>query len=113
MGEGNVILTASENFEISLDDEDFFSTLYVQFADGQLVNQPVSIYVRLVEDLEIGSYEGAVNHEGGDATTEVSLNGTVHSEDEPLMLAMMPYYIQGNNGSNKSSFTSLNTYSIK
>ena len=102
VGEGNVILTASENFEISLDNEDFFTTLYVQFADGQLVNQPVTIYVRLMGGLEIGSYPGTINHEGGEATTEVSLNGTVHSEDEPMMLAMMPYYIQGNNGSNNT-----------
>ena len=102
VGEGNVILTASENFEISLDNEDFFTTLYVQFADGQLVNQPVTIYVRLMGGLEIGSYPGTINHEGGEATTEVSLNGTVHSEDEPMMLAMMPYYIQGNNGSNNN-----------
>ena len=102
VGEGDVILTASENFEISLDNEDFFTTLYVQFADGQLVDQPVTIYVRLVEGLEIGTYTGSINHEGGDATTEVSLNGTVHSEDEPYIQAFMPYYIQGNNGSNNN-----------
>ena len=102
VGEGDVTLTASENFEISLDDEDYFTTLYVQYADGQLVDQPVTIYVRLVEGLEMGTYPGTINHEGGEATTEVVLNGTVHSEDEPMMLAMMPYYIQGNNGSNNN-----------
>ena len=102
VGEGDVTLTASENFEISLDDEDFFTTLYVQYADGELIDQPVTIYVRMVEDLEIGTYTGTINHEGGEATTEVILNGTVHSEDEPMMLAMMPYYIQGNNGSNNN-----------
>ncbi len=102
VGEGNVTLTASENFEISLDDEDFFTTLYVQYADGELIDQPVTIYVRLVEGLDVDTYEGTINHEGGEATTEVILNGTVHSEDEPMMLAMMPYYIQGNNGSNNN-----------
>ena len=102
VGEGDVTLTASENFEISLDDEDFFTTLYVQYADGELIDQPVTIYVRLVEGLDVDTYEGTINHEGGEATTEVILNGTVHSEDEPMMLAMMPYYIQGNNGSNNN-----------
>ena len=102
VGEGDVTLTASENFEISLDDEDFFTTLYVQYADGELIDQPVTIYVRLVEGLEMDTYTGTISHEGGEATTEVILNGTVHSEDEPMMLAMMPYYIQGNNGSNNN-----------
>lgn len=102
VGEGDVTLTASENFEISLDDEDFFTTLYVQYADGELIDQPVTIYVRLVEGLEMGTYPGTINHEGGEATTEVNVTGVVHSEDEPMMLAMMPYYIQGNNGSNNN-----------
>jgi hypothetical protein len=97
-----VTLTASENFEISLDDEDFFTTLYVQYADGELIDQPVTIYVRLVEGLDVDTYTGTISHEGGEATTEVNVTGTVHSEDEPAMIAMMPYYIQGNNGSNNN-----------
>lgn len=102
VGEGDVTLTASENYEISLDDEDFFTTLYVQYADGELIDQPVTIYVRLVEGLEVDTYTGSISHEGGEATTEVNVTGTVHSEDEPAMIAMMPYYIQGNNGSNNN-----------
>lgn len=102
VGEGDVTLTASENFEISLDDEDFFTTLYVQFADGELIDQPVTIYVRLVEGLDVDTYTGTISHEGGEATTEVNVTGTVHSEDEPAMIALMPYYIQGNNGSNNN-----------
>lgn len=102
VGEGDVTLTASENFEISLDDEDFFTTLYVQYADGELIDQPVTIYVRLVEGLGVDTYTGTISHEGGEATTEVNVTGTVHSEDEPAMIAMMPYYIQGNNGSNNN-----------
>ena len=101
-GEGDVTVTASEGFEVSLDGEDFFETVYVQFADGELVDQPVTIYVHLVEGLEVGPYTGTITHEGGNATTEVSLNGTVHSEDEPMMVSLMPYYIQGNNGSNNN-----------
>lgn len=101
-GEGEVTVTASENFEISLDNEDFFETLYVQFADGELIDQPVTIYVRLVEGLEVGTYTGTISHEGGNATEEVNLTGIVHSEDEPAMVTIMPYYIQGNNGSNNN-----------
>lgn len=102
VGEGDVTLTASENFEISLDDEDFFTTLYVQYADGELIDQPVTIYVRLVEGLDVDTYTGSISHEGGEATTEVILNGTVHSENEPSMSVLMPLYIQGNNGSNNN-----------
>ena len=101
-GEGEVTVTASENFEISLDNEDFFETLYVQFADGELIDQPVTIYVRLMEGLEVDTYTGTISHEGGNATEEVSLTGTIHSEDEPAMVTLMPYYIQGNNGSNNN-----------
>ncbi len=101
-GEGEVTVTVTEGFEISLDGEDFFETLYVQYADGELVDQPVTIYVQLMEGLEVGTYTGTITHEGGGATTEVSLTGTVHSEYEPAMITLMPYYIQGNNGSNNN-----------
>ena len=101
-GQGNITVTAPEGFEISLDDEDFVETLSVPFADGVVTNQPVTIYVRLMEGLEVGPYTGIINHEGGNATEEVSVAGTVHSEDEPFIMAYMPYYIQGNNGSNNN-----------
>jgi hypothetical protein len=102
VGEGDVTLTASENFEISLNDEDFFTTLYVQYADGLLVDQPVTIFVRLAEGLDVDTYEGTITHEGGEASTVVSVTGTVHSEEEPAIEAFMPMYIQGNNGSNNN-----------
>ena len=101
-GEGNVTVTASEGFEISLDDEEYDVTLEIAFADGELEDQPVTIYVRLAEGFEAGSYEGTISHEGGNASTEVNLTGAVHSENEPAMNAMIPLYIQGNNGSNNN-----------
>ena len=101
-GQGNITVTAPEGFEISLDDEDFGETLSVPFADGVVTNQPVTIYVRLMEGLEVGPYTGTIDHEGGNASEEVSVAGTVHGEDEPFILAYMPYYIQGNNGSNNN-----------
>lgn len=101
-GEGNVTVTAPEYFEISLDDETFVEAIDLPFANGEIVDQPVTIYVRLMEGLEVGTYEDVIAHEGGNATTEVSVTGTVRSEEEPYMLAFMPYYIQGNNGSNNN-----------
>jgi len=101
-GEGNVTVTAPENFEISLDDENFVETFEIPFADGVLIDQPVTIYVRLVEGLEVGTYTNSINHEGGNATTEVNLSGAVHSEDEPFIISIVPVYIQGNNGSNNN-----------
>ena len=102
VGEGNVIVTASENFEISIDNEYFTEELTLMFADGEIVNQPATIYVRLVEGLEVGSYMGSISHQGGEASTEVSLTGVVRSENEPMIEAFMPLYIQGNNGSNNN-----------
>ena len=101
-GEGDIAVTASEGFEISLDDETYGENLEIAYANGQIVDQPVTIYVRLAEDLEAGTYEGTVTHAGGDAYAEVSLAGTVHSEDEPMIEAFMPLFIQGNNGSNNN-----------
>jgi len=101
-GEGNITVTASEGFEISLDDEEFFDELPIPFADGVITDQPVTVYVRLIAGLEIGTYEGTISHAGGDAYAEVSVAGTVHSENEPSMSVLMPLYIQGNNGSNNN-----------
>ena len=101
-GEGYVTVTASEGFEISLDDEEYDVTLEIAFANGELEDQPVTIYVRLVEGLEAGVYEGTITHEGGNASVEVGLYGTVHSENEPALDAFMPLYIQGNNGTNNN-----------
>ena len=102
VGTGDVIVTASENFQISIDDEYYTEELTFPFADGVIINQPVTVYVRLAADLEVGSYTGSISHQGGTASTEVSLTGTVRSEDEPMINAFMPLYIQGNNGSNNN-----------
>ena len=102
VGAGDVIVTASENFQISIDDEYYTEELTFPFADGTIVNQPVTVYVRLIEGLEVGTYNGSISHQGGTASTEVSLTGIVRSEDEPMIEAFMPLYIQGNNGSNNN-----------
>ena len=101
--EGNIVVTVSDNFEISLDNEDFVTEpLELPFSDGQIDGQPIIIYVRLAEGLEIGHYTGSITHDGGGATATVSLSGTVRSDNEPNMVTAMPLYIQGNNGSNNN-----------
>ena len=101
-GEGFITVSVSEYFEISLDDELYTDTLEIAFADGQLIEQPVMVYVRLAEGLDAGTYEGTISHEGEDVSAEVSVTGTVHSKNEPFILAYLPYYIQGNNGTNNN-----------
>ena len=101
-GEGDITVTVSENFEISLDDEEYFIELTIPFADGELIDQPVTVYVRLVEGLEVGSYTGTITHIGGGVSAGVTVSGTVHSENEPMISVLMPLYIQGNNGSNNN-----------
>ena len=101
-GEGNITLTVNEYFEILQDDGSYNHTLQIHYANGQLENQPVTISVRLIEGLEVSSYTDTIIHEGGGAYIEVILNGTVHSENEPFIISIMPNYIQGNNGSNNN-----------
>lgn len=101
-GEGEVMILVTEGFEISLDDETYGEELEIAYTDGQIVDQPVTIYVRMAEGLEIGEYDGVIMHEGGEAYTEVDLAGEVISAEQPYIDAFMPMYIQGNNGSNNN-----------
>lgn len=101
-GEGSIIVTASENFLVSTDDFYYYQELSIPYSDGEL--PPTPLYVILDMQLEVGTYEGFISHQdqGGQAYTEVSLTGTVHSENEPYMQAVVPQYIQGNTGSNNN-----------
>lgn len=101
-GEGEIMLLVTEGFEISLDDETYGEELEIAYADGVITDQPVTVYVRMSEGLEIGEYEAVIMHEGGEAYTEVDLAGEVVSAEQPYIDAFMPMYIQGNNGSNNN-----------
>lgn len=101
-GEGEILVLVSEEFEISLDGEEFGEELDIAYADGAIIDQPVTVYVRMVEGLEIGSYEGFIMHGGGNADLDINLSGAVVSADQPSIDAFMPMYIQGNNGSNNN-----------
>ena len=101
-GTGNVTVTASENFEIALDNAAFGSNLTLEFANGIIINQPLTVYVRMAAGLAAGTYEGTITHNGGGASATVSLTGIVIGEGEPYITSVMPMYIQGNNGTNNN-----------
>ncbi len=101
-GEGDVTVSVTDNFEISLDNDAFASNITLEFGEGAIINQPLTIYVRMVAGLNAGSYTGTINHTGGGATATVSLTGIVHGEGESNITAYMPYYIEGNNGTNNN-----------
>ncbi len=101
-GEGDVTVSVTDNFEISLDNDTFVSNITLEFGEGAIINQPLTIYVRMVAGLNAGSYTGTINHTGGGATATVSLTGIVHGEGESNITAYMPYYIEGNNGTNNN-----------
>ena len=94
-----VTVTVTEGFQIKWGDGDFTDTLYIPVEDGMLSE---TLYVRLIEGLEVNSYNGTINHSCGTASAIVNVSGVVHSENEPMMNALMPLYIQGNNGSNNN-----------
>ena len=99
--EGAVLVYFANNFdfEISLDDQEYSSSLYIPVV-GTL--DPTTIYVRL-NGTEIGHYETDLTIEGsGDVSITVALSGDVLSADQPGLDAFMPVYIQGNNGSNNN-----------
>ena len=101
-GQGTVDVTASEHFEIALDNAEFANTITLEYANGIITNQPLTLYVRMKADLAAGTYTGTITHTGGGATETVDLTGIVHGDgSEPYISdAFMPFYIQGNNGSN-------------
>jgi hypothetical protein len=105
-GYGGVWLSLGDliysGFEISLDGEEFTTSPLTIDLDETLTLEPTTVYVRLWGE-EVGQYTGTIYiEEPSGVSVSVSLTGTVHSEDEPMMLSMMPYYIQGNNGSNNN-----------
>lgn len=104
-GSGNIIVTSPEHYEISQDDEVFTTVLELPFADGTITGQPVTIYARLKAGLTEGSYENEiVTHTGGGAEQEIeTLHGYVEAEGLPgISNAIIPEFIQGNEGTNNT-----------
>lgn len=95
---GGVTLQVNGNlaFRISLDGENYESSLVIDVV-GTL--EPTEVFVKL-DGEEIGTYNAEVIVESSGVTATVSLSGEVLSADQPFIGPFMPYYIQGNNGSN-------------
>jgi hypothetical protein len=101
-GSGEVFVEADGPFEVSLNGTAFMSDFSIPYENGELEGQPVTIYVRMNANLEIGDYQGSVSNYGGGASIEVALNGNVLTNLVASMNATLPMYIQGNNGSNNN-----------
>lgn len=102
-GSGNIAVVAPADYEISLDNTTFASTLDVPFADGIITGQPVAIHVRLKAGLPMGDYNGETitNNGGGAPEATVTVSGTVTTSALPgLTNVILPQYIEGLNGTN-------------
>ena len=91
-------VTGNLAFLISLDGENYESSLSIN-VDETL--EPTEVFVKL-DGEEIGTYLADVIIESSGVTATVSLSGEVLSADQPFIEPFMPYYIQGNNGSNNN-----------
>ncbi len=74
--DATITITAPTNFEISLDDNDFSSSITVDAVDGDISS--TDIFVRLVEGLSVDTYSGDLEISGGEAdNVEVAVSGEV------------------------------------
>lgn len=104
LGSGVIEVTAPANYEISLDDQTFESQLQLAYLDGQIVDQPVEVHVRLKAGLDAGDYNNElIQHTAAIIEqVNVTLNGSVTAPVEPpsIQTEILPQFIQGINGSN-------------
>jgi hypothetical protein len=73
----DITVNGSTNYEVSLDDETFSSSVLVPYTGGTLSETP--IYVRLKSGLSVGNYSSeTISNAGGGATTKnVTVSGSV------------------------------------
>ena len=80
-------ITAPEQFEISFDGNSFRTDLEILIEeDSTLANQPVSIYVRLKNQLQTGNYQGSISNECENATLNVQVSGSVEAIKPTVIL---------------------------
>jgi hypothetical protein len=74
---GNIIVTGSTNYEVSLNNSTFSSNVNVPYSSGALAATPV--YVRLKSGLPSGIYDGEIITNSGGGATDVTVicNGAV------------------------------------
>ena len=100
--DGEITIVSCSFYEISMDNETFGGVLTFPCTD-----LPTTIYVRMMEGLAPYTYDGVYilntyAYEDDYVYVAVNVSGVVHYEYEPVMTALMPLYIQGNNGSNNN-----------
>ena len=101
--EGYIHIVSCSWYEISLDNETFTEVLEFPCTD-----LPATVYVRMMDSLAPNTYDGVyIANEYYDdinyAAVVVNVSGIVHYENDPSILwDDLPYYIQGNNGSNNN-----------
>ncbi len=100
--DGEITIVSCSFYEISMDNETFGGVLTFPCTD-----LPTTIYVRMMEGLAPYTYDGVYilntyAYEDDYVYVAVNVSGIVHYEYEPVMTALMPLYIQGNNGSNNN-----------
>lgn len=80
---GNITVNAPLNYEISLDNSTFSSSLLLPYAANTLAN--TTVYVRLISGLALGNYTGNIGISGGTATAlSIPLDGDVISAPTPF-----------------------------
>ncbi len=87
MGTGGILVEPPAGFEVSTSSGSGFTDwVELPFADGELVDQPVTVYVRLAAGLDADDYSGQITHAGGgvDSPPGVVLSGTVSTPPPPL-----------------------------
>ncbi len=77
VGTGNITVTASSGFQVSLNNVFYGTTVSVPFASGVVNSQPRTLFVRLASGQAIGDYSGTVTHTGGGATATLNVSGSV------------------------------------
>lgn len=105
-GQGFITVTAPASFEISLNGTTFTNQFQLEYSNGQVVNQPVTVHVRLKAGLNIGNYSNELITHTAPIINQVNVicSGTVTPPYVPPAIeqAILPLYIQGINGTNET-----------
>lgn len=104
VGTGNITVTPGTDYEVSLDNATWLTSLSIPFGSGSIYEQPVTVHVRLKAGLAEGTYNSTITNAGGGAAdATVTVTGSVSSAAvASLTEVTLPLYIQGMNGTNNT-----------
>ncbi|MCK9452942.1 MAG: DUF5689 domain-containing protein [Bacteroidales bacterium] len=90
VGSGSVDVTAPASYEISVDNQFWFNSLILQYADGELIAQPRTMYVRMKAGLTAGNKNEAIAHEDTNiGLIELPVSGEVTSITQVANIAAL------------------------